>query len=592
MIISDGFDALSTTQVLNLINLAKKTGTLRVFDQRPTKKTSAAKTRHTSASQKGAGRQAEIYFEDGLVISASLGGLEYHLAGTLQKAGKLSQQRLRALLKYTANFTDRQLALVLIDRGYTTKQDILKAVKQHTLNIIMDVMSWSGKKFEFHDAIPDLSGHILVPINPKDIIADAARQTYDTQRLEKAVPDLNLALKFAGDPAEKFKEVDLTADEWRVVGFINTNKTVQQIARACNMTDIEIRRVVFALQSAGIVELEGVSNIPSKNGNGFHRDNLRKLESQVMRLLNMGISSRQEQDDIDWISDQLASDGTRGDPEGLFKDELLQLGTQPRSAPAEELPPAPVRTAPGRSETALRRGKSTVPRPEPIPVSPQPEKPQTPPPPLPISPKPERPTQEARPVTVSQEMRPVTITQESRPVTPTQPQVPKAKPSPSQTPAESPELTDMAVQTLVMRPVKEVDLANHERQMIAFPKDGWLILDFGKKQFTLATNRMLVIGRNPTNTTHAIVDVSSCGGLEKGVSRNHVAIFVAEDGGLVISDLGSKNGTFINEKKLASLEPYRLYDGDTVRLGDLEVQVYYLAKLDTAVAASVAEQSR
>jgi len=54
---------------------------------------------------------------------------------------------------------------------------------------------------------------------------------------------------------EKFKGIQLSVEEWRVVSFINPKNSIRQIAKACNMTDMEIRRIVYGLMHAGLVEL-------------------------------------------------------------------------------------------------------------------------------------------------------------------------------------------------------------------------------------------------------------------------------------------------------------------------------------------------
>jgi DNA-binding transcriptional regulator YhcF (GntR family) len=50
-------------------------------------------------------------------------------------------------------------------------------------------------------------------------------------------------------------------EEWRVVSFINPKNTMRQIAQANKMNDLEIRRIVYGLLQAGLVEIvrpEGV----------------------------------------------------------------------------------------------------------------------------------------------------------------------------------------------------------------------------------------------------------------------------------------------------------------------------------------------
>ena len=73
--------------------------------------------------------------------------------------------------------------------------------------------------------------------------------------LEEELPNLDMALKFPEAPGEKFRGIHLGVEEWRVVSYINPKNSIRQIAKACNMTDTEIRRIVYALLQAGLVQL-------------------------------------------------------------------------------------------------------------------------------------------------------------------------------------------------------------------------------------------------------------------------------------------------------------------------------------------------
>jgi hypothetical protein len=44
-------------------------------------------------------------------------------------------------------------------------------------------------------------------------------------------------------------------EEWRVVSYINPKNTIKQIAKAAKLNDLEIRRIVYGLLQAGLVEL-------------------------------------------------------------------------------------------------------------------------------------------------------------------------------------------------------------------------------------------------------------------------------------------------------------------------------------------------
>ncbi len=63
-------------------------------------------------------------------------------------------------------------------------------------------------------------------------------------------------------------------------------------------------------------------------------------------------------------------------------------------------------------------------------------------------------------------------------------------------------------------------------------------------------------------------------GAEMGVSRTHATI-QASPQGLVIIDLGSTNGTFLNNSPLTPESPYPLKNGDEIRLGELLIHVLF-----------------
>src|SRR5688500_18722980 len=75
------------------------------------------------------------------------------------------------------------------------------------------------------------------------------------------------------------------------------------------------------------------------------------------------------------------------------------------------------------------------------------------------------------------------------------------------------------------------------------------------------------IGTSPESTSS--IDLSPFGAREGGVSRRHVRLEPDADG-LRIIDLGSTNGTRVNDRPLAAHVPQMLYDGDLIQIGSLE----------------------
>jgi len=86
-------------------------------------------------------------------------------------------------------------------------------------------------------------------------------------------------------------------------------------------------------------------------------------------------------------------------------------------------------------------------------------------------------------------------------------------------------------------------------------------------------DKTIHLGRlDPANGIFPEVDLSPDGGVEKGVSRRHARILKRE-GVIVVEDLGSINGTFVNGQRLAPYLSEALHDGDQLQLGNLVIQV-------------------
>jgi len=70
------------------------------------------------------------------------------------------------------------------------------------------------------------------------------------------------------------------------------------------------------------------------------------------------------------------------------------------------------------------------------------------------------------------------------------------------------------------------------------------------------------------------VDLTLDEGAEKGVSRKH-ALVRSSDEGVVLVDLGSTNGTRVNDRRMPPERPHLLKNGDAVRFGNLLVRIYF-----------------
>jgi pSer/pThr/pTyr-binding forkhead associated (FHA) protein len=83
----------------------------------------------------------------------------------------------------------------------------------------------------------------------------------------------------------------------------------------------------------------------------------------------------------------------------------------------------------------------------------------------------------------------------------------------------------------------------------------------------------VVIGReDPISEVFPDVDLTSLGGMEKGVSRKH-AVIHRSGTDFTVEDMGSTNGTYINRKRIQPHAPQMIKPGDEVKFGKLSLSI-------------------
>jgi hypothetical protein len=83
----------------------------------------------------------------------------------------------------------------------------------------------------------------------------------------------------------------------------------------------------------------------------------------------------------------------------------------------------------------------------------------------------------------------------------------------------------------------------------------------------------VVLGRKLEDVGEGAIDLTWYGALELGVSRRHAKISCV-NGVFLLEDLGSTNGTWLNQRRLTPGVPYRLHNHDTIILGRLRMTVF------------------
>ena len=260
------------TQLLNLINLARKTGTLVI---------------------EGPTETARVAFREGKLSFAQYGVEDTGLASILHRSNKISQSQFRILKERTAQMTDKELGLLLINAGYLNQEDILGSLQTYFVDVVRRLFTWVEGFFRFEQemAFPG-DGKITVKVDLENLIIEGSRQLREWEQLQEEIPSLEMALRFTERPGTDLKNINLSIEEWRVVSYVNPKNTMNQIARTVKMNDLEIRRVVYGLLQAGLVEIIRPGGAPVQTpSRAFPTQNKEEQKSLVNRIIRRLISA-------------------------------------------------------------------------------------------------------------------------------------------------------------------------------------------------------------------------------------------------------------------------------------------------------------
>lgn len=224
----------STTQLLNLIHLARKTGALTI--------------------QVSSG-VSTMFFREGKLIYASASGRDGHLASVLARAGKLTEDQAQVVRSRSQTQSDKELGMLLISAGHVTQPEVLSSVRSDILETVYGLFTWSDGLFHFEPNQLPSDDAITVPIDLENIILEGSRRLREWERLQDELPNLDVALRFTDRPQAQLRNINLNVDEWRVISYINPRNSIRQIAQRIGMDDFQIRRIIYGLLQAGLVEI-------------------------------------------------------------------------------------------------------------------------------------------------------------------------------------------------------------------------------------------------------------------------------------------------------------------------------------------------
>jgi cytochrome c-type biogenesis protein CcmH/NrfG len=237
MAIEGPLKELSIQDVLQLLELARKTGVLTVRSDLH-------------------GDEAIVHFDRGTIVFAVRRRSPRRLGQLLLMAGKLTQRELDAALEIQRHDPSRRLAEVLLEMGSVTEPELEAQLRFQMEETIYELMAWEEGYFRFEERTDVSTQTIVARVRVDSLLMEGARRIDEWTRLESKVPSPEAVASLSPADERETAILELRPDEWEVLAEVDGEKDLRQIAANVARSTFDIAKIIFGLVSLGVVQVQ------------------------------------------------------------------------------------------------------------------------------------------------------------------------------------------------------------------------------------------------------------------------------------------------------------------------------------------------
>jgi tetratricopeptide (TPR) repeat protein len=262
MAIEGPLEELSIQDVLQLLELANKTGVLTVRSDR-------------------LNDEVIVHFNRGAIVFGVRRRSTRRLGQLLIRAGRLTQRELDRALELQRSDPTRRLAEILLEMGSVNEEELERQLRFQMEETVYEIMAWEEGYFKFEERSEIGEQRLLARVRVESLLMEGARRIDEWTRLEARVPNAEAVPVLAQPNERDTTPLDLKPDEWEVLAEIDAERDVRRIAADLGRSEFDIAKIIYGLVSTGVVLVqERQSRVPELQ--------LRQAAEHVESLLRAG----------------------------------------------------------------------------------------------------------------------------------------------------------------------------------------------------------------------------------------------------------------------------------------------------------------
>ncbi|UCC47910.1 MAG: DUF4388 domain-containing protein [Gemmatimonadota bacterium] len=230
--------------IFQLLHLSRKTGELKIVQQ-------------------PAGTRGVVVFKAGAVVGADLDEVSPRLGYMLLNAGKIREADLQRASQLRAENPALAWRDIFESLDVVARQDLERYVKIEVEEFVYEILAWRDGRFLFVERlIRESECATWIPV--ESVLMERARRADELSALSTTIEDPSAVPRLSGQAADEGGILDLSPDEWEVVGRVDGVSDVRSIAHTLGRSEFEISKVISGLAEQGLLEIGSEVVAPAK----------------------------------------------------------------------------------------------------------------------------------------------------------------------------------------------------------------------------------------------------------------------------------------------------------------------------------------
>jgi hypothetical protein len=192
-----------------------------------------------------------VAVKDGRLVFASSSSRDDRLGELLLRRGKITLTQYieagRAVGK------GKRLGAILVEMGALPATELVRAVVEHTQEIIYSVFQWTEGFYRLKEGADTGSEAITLKLSTADIILEGIRRIESWTRIERGVGGMDARYERAANYEALLKHVNLSVEKLALATGHEAVRDVEAICKQSTLSHFEVCRTLWAFRVIGVM---------------------------------------------------------------------------------------------------------------------------------------------------------------------------------------------------------------------------------------------------------------------------------------------------------------------------------------------------